>query len=169
MTESEYTAKVRAVLNQHSNEARARLAKLPGLLPEKTKAMEITIFVDQMGEGFLTVRVALTGPDLHVLNKAIGEAAILFETKMVKDELVPPLPLMDPFEEEFAVAAGLVEGSLFVVEAAQLVDALVAKGLEAIVLDQRVVGIVAGTERAVNGCSPAQVGDAAAMGGVLHL
>ena len=109
MTESEYTAEVSAVLNQHSAEARARLARLPGLLPENAKAMEITIFVDQMGEGFLTVRVALTGPDLHVLNKAIGEAAVLFETKMVKDELVPPLPLMDPFEEEFAVEHALAD------------------------------------------------------------
>ena len=103
MDEPEYVTEVMAVLGRHVDEARARLAKLSGLLPATAKSMEIVIFIDQDGEGFLDVRASLVGPDLYVLNKAIEEAAVLFETKMVGGELVPPLPLVDPDEDELPV------------------------------------------------------------------
>ena len=103
MTELEYVTKVRSILNEHSADAKAQLTKLPELLPEKTKAIEITIFMDQDGEGFLTVRIALVGPDLYVLNKAIDECALLFESKIVDGAMVPDLPMMDSFDEEFSV------------------------------------------------------------------
>lgn len=103
MTESEYTTEVRSILDEHTQEARSQLAKLSDLLPDTAKAIKLTIFIDQDGEGFLTVRVALDGPDLYVINKAIDGCALLFDTKMVDGELVPPMPLMDPFDEDFSV------------------------------------------------------------------
>lgn len=103
MDESEYIAEVMDVLGQHVDEARVRLAKLSGLLPVTAKSMEIVIFIDQDGEGFLDVKAALVGPDLCVLNKAIEEAAVLFETKVVDGEMVPALPLVDPDEDELPV------------------------------------------------------------------
>lgn len=109
MTESEYTAEVRSILDAHTTEARSQLAKLPGLLPDTARAIELTIFIDQDGEGFLTVRVALDGPDIYVINKAIEDCALLFDTKMVDGELVPAMPLMDPFDEDFSVHATLTD------------------------------------------------------------
>lgn len=109
MTESEYTAEVRSILDAHTAQARSQLAKLLGLLPDTAKAIVLTIFVDQDGEGFLTVRVALDGPNLHVINKAIEDCALLFDTKMVDGELVPPMPLMDPFDEDFSVHDALTD------------------------------------------------------------
>ena len=109
MTESEYTAEVKSILDGHIGEARSQLAKLPALLPDTTRSIELTIFVDQDGEGFLTVRVALDGPDLNVINKAIDDCALLFDTKMVNGELVPPMPLMDPFDEDFSVHHALTD------------------------------------------------------------
>ena len=103
MEESEYVAEVRTILGQHVDRARAQLGKLPALVPATAKSMEIVIFIDQDGEGFLDVRASLEGPDLYVLNKAIEDAAVLFETKMVDGEMVPPLPLVDPDEDELPV------------------------------------------------------------------
>lgn len=109
MTESEYKSEVRSILDQHTDEARSQLAKLPGLLPKTSRAIELKIFIDQDGEGFLTVRIALDGPDLYVINKAIEDCALLFDTKMVGGELVPPLPLMNPFDEDFSVHDALTD------------------------------------------------------------
>ncbi|MCG8599216.1 MAG: DUF6389 family protein [Verrucomicrobiales bacterium] len=109
MTESEYAAEVRTILDGHTDEARSQLAKLPSVLPDTTRSIEITIFIDQDGEGFLTVRIALDGPDLHVINKSIDDCALLFDTRMEDGEMVPPLPLMDPFDEEFSVHDALTD------------------------------------------------------------
>ena len=109
MTESEYTAEVQSILDGHTGEARSQLAKLPGLLPDTARSIKLEIFVDQDGEGFLTVRIALDGLDLYVINKAIDDCALLFDTKMVDGEMVPPMPLMDPFDEDFSVHDALTD------------------------------------------------------------
>lgn len=109
MTESEYITEVRSILDEHTTAARSQLAKLPALLPDTARAIELTILVDQDGEGFLTVRVALNGPDLYVINKAIEDCSLLFDTKMVDGKLVPPMPLMDPFNENFPVHDALTD------------------------------------------------------------
>ncbi|QTN32517.1 hypothetical protein HZ994_09310 [Akkermansiaceae bacterium] len=109
MTESEYTDEVRSILDGHTDQARSQLTKLPGLLPNAARAIELTIFVDQDGEGFLTVRATLDGSDLYVINKAIEDCALLFDTKMVDGQMVPPMPLMDPFDEDFSVHDALTD------------------------------------------------------------
>ena len=103
MTESEYAKEVRSILDGHTDAARSKLTRLPDLLPETARAIDLMIFVDQDGEGFLTVRISLDGPDLYVINKAIEECALLFDTKVVNVKMVPPMPLMDPFDEDFSI------------------------------------------------------------------
>jgi hypothetical protein len=103
MTREEYIREVQAVLNQHSQQATSRLAATLAALPPKTRKVDIEIFVDEDGEGFLTVRVGLDGPDLYVLNKAIAPHADLFRTRMTRDGFDPPLPVMDPGGETFSV------------------------------------------------------------------
>ena len=51
----------------------------------------------------------MDGPDLYVINKGIEDCALLFDTKMVDGELVPAMPLMDPFDEDFSVHATLTD------------------------------------------------------------
>lgn len=103
MTRDKYIKEVGTVLEAHRPHAATELAAALALVPPKAKRITLDIFVDQDGEGFLDVRVGLDGPDLHVLGKAIEPHAQLFETRMTEDGLTPPLPLMDPFGEEFSV------------------------------------------------------------------
>ena len=72
-------------------------------LPEKVEEIVIGVHVDQDGEGFLTIRVHLAGPDLVVLNKVVSATANLFDTRMTATGFDPPLPLMSPGEDEFSV------------------------------------------------------------------
>jgi len=109
MTQSEYKTEVQSILDAHVDAVRSKLLSLPSVIPESARSIAFTIFVDQDGEGFLTVRAALDGPDLYVINKAIGDCAVLFDTKMVDGEMVPPMPLMDPFDQEFSVHDSLTD------------------------------------------------------------
>jgi hypothetical protein len=97
------------VLDRHATQAVNRLTASLAKLPERTEAIELTIFVDQGGEGFLGIRVSLVGPDLYVLNAAIADSAVLFETRMIDRRMVPDLPLMDPFDTEFSVHDALTD------------------------------------------------------------
>jgi hypothetical protein len=103
MTVDEYGQEVESVLRAHTQVAASRFSAALKLIPPEAKELVVDIHVDQGGEGFLDVRLNLVGPNLYVLNKAIGAYAQLFETKMTEAGLEPPLPLMDPFEEEFSV------------------------------------------------------------------
>ncbi|WP_395737156.1 DUF6389 family protein [Prosthecobacter sp.] len=103
MTRDEYIQHVEAVLGEHTESATSRLAAALIDVPPKVQKVEIQIFVDQDGEGFLDVRVELVGPDLFVLNRAIATYAELFRTRMTEEGLEPALPLMEPGGESFSV------------------------------------------------------------------
>ena len=103
MTADEYVREVTAVLNAHSERAAGKLNAALACIPSPATRVTIDIHVDQDGEGFLTVRVGMDGPDLYVLNKAIEPHADLFRTTMSANGLEPPLPLMEPDTEEFSV------------------------------------------------------------------
>ena len=103
MTREEYIQQVKAVLDAHTERAANRLAAALAAVPPKAQKVEIQIFVDQDGEGFLDVRVGLVGPDLFVLNRAIADHAELFGTRMTEEGLEPALPLMEPGGEAFSV------------------------------------------------------------------
>lgn len=109
MTRNEYIQAVRQVLDEHTERAASELTAALAIVPAKARQITLDIFVDQDGEGFLDVRVALDGPDLYVLNRAIASRALLFETRMTENGLVPNLPLMNPDNEEFSVQHALTD------------------------------------------------------------
>ncbi len=109
MTRAEYIDKVTTVLNQHSKRASSNLEAALPLVPPKARSMRIEIFVDQDEEGFLSVHIALNGPELIVLNRAIATHAMLFDTIMKESGFEPALPLMEPGRESFSVADALTD------------------------------------------------------------
>lgn len=109
MKQSEYIQAVSVVLDAFSEDVRKKIGDLGPRIPASTRNAEITIYVDDDGEGFLSVRVQLDGPDLYVLNKQIRDYAELFATRMVDTEMVPPLPLMEPDAYEFSVQHTLAD------------------------------------------------------------
>lgn len=94
MTRDEYIVAVDTVLQPRTRDAAAVLGHALKLLPAKTRSVELMIFVDDDGEGFLNVQVYLEGPDLFILNKAIAEYCSLFSVTMQESGFEPPLPLM---------------------------------------------------------------------------
>jgi hypothetical protein len=109
MTRDEYTQHVEALLAGHTGHAATKLAAALALVPPKARKVNIQISVDQDGEGFLDVRIALEGPDSFVLNKAVAPHAELFGTRMTAEGLDPALPLMEPGDEEFSVHDALTD------------------------------------------------------------
>jgi hypothetical protein len=95
MQQHEYIKAVQGVLEQHTQRAIMQLRQALDSLPGTASAITIDVMVDQGTEGFLTVRVGVEGPDLHVLNKAIAPYASLFDTVMTETGLSPDLPLME--------------------------------------------------------------------------
>ena len=73
-----------------------KLDKLSSQLPEGTSKVSLFVFVDQDGEGFITVRASLSGKDQYVLNKEVKEVAELF------DEYIPD-PEGSVYKSDFIV------------------------------------------------------------------
>ena len=96
-------SELREVLNSHSAMVIDLINSTLVSLPQKTEEIELVISPDQDGEGTFSVNISLSGPDLYVLNKSIEKTAELFNVRHTPDGLEPPVPLMDPFEEEFEV------------------------------------------------------------------
>src|SRR4051812_27983768 len=109
MTRDDYVRQVEGVLAEYTARAAKQLAAALALVPPNARKVEIEIFVDQDGEGFLDVRVTLDGPDLVVLNRAIASHAELFGTRMTPTGLDPALPLMEPGGEDFSVHDALTD------------------------------------------------------------
>jgi hypothetical protein len=96
-------------LEAHTDNAASQLIQALALVPPQAKRITIDIFVDQDGEGFLTIRVGLDGPDLFVLQRAIARHAELFDTRTTESGLEPPLPLMNAGGEDFSVQDALTD------------------------------------------------------------
>ena len=109
MDQELYCREVSSVLDSCAAQIASRLQATFQSLPQETKEVTIGVHVDQDGEGFLTVRVHLAGPDLYVLNKSISETAELFGTVMTAAGLEPPLPLMSSGEDAFSVSDALAD------------------------------------------------------------
>ena len=109
MEKDEYISEVLKVLDSHSAEIKRKFEDALDSLPPKTVAVDVNVFSDQDGEGFLNIRVSLDGPDLYVLNREIKKKASLFDTVMGSDGFEPPLPVLDPFDVEFESADTLVD------------------------------------------------------------
>jgi hypothetical protein len=109
MTRDEYINQVEAVLIGYTEQAAKRLEAVFPRVPAEARKIEIEIFVDQGGEGFLDLQVSLDGPDLFVLNRPIASHARLFGTRMTDAGLEPPLPLMSGSDDPFSVQDTLTD------------------------------------------------------------
>ncbi|EMI46296.1 DUF6389 family protein [Rhodopirellula sp. SWK7] len=103
MTESEFIAELTAALDRQSEPVRAQLPQLLAALPERATRLDLEIFPAQDGDGFFTVRASVDGPDLYVINKAIGSHAALFDTKYTESGVEPPIPIVDCFDVDYPV------------------------------------------------------------------
>lgn len=103
MTEAELKNALSRVLVEYSRDAFERIRHVIGNLPEKARSLSFEIFPSQDGDGFFAVQANLDGPDLYVLNKQLGEEAEIFCPRHLKDGLEPAIPLVDPFEANYAV------------------------------------------------------------------
>lgn len=111
MDETQYRTALSEVFSEHLGIAADRLVETIKHLPTKTRAMHIEVFPDQDGEGTFTIRVVLDGSDLYALNKAIDEWADLFDVRLTRTGLEPPVPLMEPGAESFDVNDTIVDCS----------------------------------------------------------
>ncbi|MDQ8192738.1 DUF6389 family protein [Roseibacillus persicicus] len=107
MLNDEYREIITDALSQKLGEIDERLRQVVSKLPESTKELHLYVFVDQDGEGFITVRASLDGPDLHPLNQEIRDVAELF------DQYVPH-PEGEIYQGDFIVdtVIGFLEGRL---------------------------------------------------------
>ncbi|GHH05042.1 DUF6389 family protein [Amycolatopsis oliviviridis] len=95
MDQSEYSRRLRRVLDAHSDDVAARLTKIVELIGDTVESVQIEVFPDDDGEGTFDVWARFEGPDSFVLNKPIDEHRHLFgvvhhETGWDPD--VPSLP-----------------------------------------------------------------------------
>lgn len=90
-------------MDENSSTAIKNLNATIQSLPDKTTSIDLVIFPDQDGEGTFGVRVSLSGPDSYILNKAISNSAELINVIHTPNGLIPPVPLMDPFDSSFEV------------------------------------------------------------------
>ncbi|TNJ35784.1 DUF6389 family protein [Arenimonas terrae] len=109
MDQDHYCREVAAVLDSRAEQIADRLQATLKRLPRETKEVTVGVHVDQDGEGFLTVRIHLSGPNLYVLNQSISETAELLGTVMTPDGFKPPLPVMSPGEDTFSVSDALAD------------------------------------------------------------
>ncbi|WP_375279876.1 DUF6389 family protein [Pseudooctadecabacter sp.] len=107
--EPAYRARLAAVLSNHSGEAVASLRGLFDALPDKTTGIDVMVHPAQEPDGQFTVMVHLSGPDIYVLNKAVGPWRELFATRITAAGREPRVPMFDPFVTAFSVNDVIVD------------------------------------------------------------
>jgi len=103
MEETEYRSELRKILDENSAAALSHLNTALQAIPTKAQSIELIIFPDQDREGTFSLSVSLSGPDLHILNKAIADSADIISVKYTDRGLEPKVLLMDPFNSDFEV------------------------------------------------------------------
>jgi hypothetical protein len=96
-----YRQRLTAVMDDWTEDAADRLACAFGALPVKAERIDIGVHTDQDGAGFVSVMLHLHGPDLYILNKSIADFRELFVVRSTPTGLVPLVPSVNPFEQDF--------------------------------------------------------------------
>lgn len=109
MTRDEFVRSLRAVLEGHSRVAAERILQTLGSIPAAARGLDFQIMPSQEGDGPFSVSASLEGPDLYVLNKAIGGCASIFAVVHTGTGLDPPVPMVDPDDVEFEVNDTIVD------------------------------------------------------------
>lgn len=88
------------------------LAAAQGLLPERARGLEIGLHLSQDRDGGFDIVLHAVGPDLHVLNKAIGPHRTLFSGRTFTVEGRPAnLPAVDLDHPPFDVCGVIIDES----------------------------------------------------------
>lgn len=103
MTETEYRTVLHDTLERHTESALDTMFQIKTNLPEKAETVEFGIHPSQDEDGLFSVMVHLRGPELYVLNKAIGNYRELFDVKFIEGELQPNVPVFDPEDVSYSV------------------------------------------------------------------
>lgn len=109
MTETEYRAVLHDTLKRQTESALDLIFQIKINLPEKTEAVEFGIHPSQDEDGLFSVMVHLRGPELYVLNNAIGKYRELFDVKFIEGELQPNVPVFGHGDVSFSVNDVIVE------------------------------------------------------------
>ena len=105
----EYERILLVILRSHTSAALSALRSIDRHLPEKARAIRVMVHPSQDPDGMFSVMVHLDGPDLHALNKAIGDFRLLFDTRNADGSVLPGVPYFDPFDEPFSVNDAIVD------------------------------------------------------------
>jgi hypothetical protein len=103
MIKQEYIELVTKALNAEAESIKTKFGNVISNPPAKATGIDVFTFTDQDGEGVLDIRVSMVGPEVYVLNKQIGDNAVLF------DSTASGLPMLDPFDLEFDACDTLVD------------------------------------------------------------
>ena len=103
MNKDSYMNDLLACLDKNRETIKSKLQLAIQSIPEKTKAMHIGIFASQDGEGMFSIYINPEGPDLYVLQKALGDKADIYDPgfKDYGDEL--GVPYIERDEVDFDV------------------------------------------------------------------
>jgi hypothetical protein len=103
MNKQDYIQIVIKALNAEADFIKGKFENVLNNPPPKATGIDVFTFTDQDGEGVLDIRISMVGPEVYVLNKQIGDNAVLF------DSTASGLPMLDPFDLEFDACDTLVD------------------------------------------------------------
>jgi hypothetical protein len=109
MTQDQFITELRTVLDRHADAARDALRRLVPCIPEKARALHLMVFTNQEGDGQFDVFGSIDGPDHYFINKQIADVKDIFTVRNTEDGFAPPVPMVDPFDVEFAVNDTVVQ------------------------------------------------------------
>ena len=109
MTSDQFQKELLFELNKHESLTIRKIEKLLEHIPEKAKVLEFSISPSEDGDGIFGIYANVDGPDLYVLNKTMQDYAAIFNIKHTPEGIIPYVPTVDPFDEEFDVNDSVVE------------------------------------------------------------
>ncbi len=121
MNPESYSAELLKILRSRSEQAINTLRAVDEILPDKVSGIMLGVHPSQEPDGMFGVLVHLEGPDLFVLNKVIDAHRYLFDVKFVDGQLIPQVPMFDPFDTDFEVNDVIVDTVLLWLEEIWLV------------------------------------------------
>lgn len=109
MDVDDYKEVLLSVLREHSSAAILALEAIDEYLPAEATGVCFMVHLPQDAEGMFSVMAHVSGPNLHVINKAIEGSRELFGVRFVGQQVVPDVPMFDPFDQPFPVHDAIVE------------------------------------------------------------
>ncbi len=112
MDEETYSKTLLQLFRNRSTAAQDQLRKVISALPDGATSINVGVHPNQEPDGMFSILIHLDGPDLHSLNKEIGDYRYLFDVRYQNGVLTPEVPMFDPFDTAFEVNDVIVDTSL---------------------------------------------------------